>query len=160
MTLKYWADIDETTKQLSLLGSDTDDSRHHLPFGKIFKFAVATFTVKEGCPLDAQQFAQNIASLLNNRTAPHHISADAQQIHYSRTSAGFFLKAKPEGGPGVSQDVIEITFADKGHQAVIGDSIRHRMDNDFMKKVCDGIICDGLNVTPQHRGPTGPTAQP
>lgn len=160
MGMKYWADIDETTKKLSLLGSDMDDSRNSLPFGKAFKFAVATFSVKEGCPLNAQQFAENIASLLNNRTAPHHISAEAQQIYYSRTPAGFNLRTKAESGPGLSQEAIAITFVDKGHQAAIGDRVKHRMDNDFMKKVCDGIVCDGAHSVPQHKGPGRPAVQP
>lgn len=159
MGIKFWADIDETTKRLSLLASDTDDSRSHLPFGKVFRFPVASFEVEANCPLDAKKFAENIASLLNNLKPLHHIPAEAQQIHYRRFPTGFSLTSKAQRGPGQSEEVIGIVFENKGQQAIIGGDVLHRMDNDFMKKVCDGIVCDSAVHVPQHKGSSGPAAK-
>jgi|GEM_PF-6314177 len=155
MSLKYRAGKDTVTGQLALFAREIEG----LPFHGTPEYPVAIFTAPaSGFPLPAQQVAENIADLLNHKIPLHTLSSGPEQILYSRTDNGVVLRTK---GEGVSVPALSVTVSNKSTVADIGHAMLAKMDQDFMKRVCDTIVPDhGWGATVQQKGPAGPAAKP
>ena len=151
MSLKYRAGKDSVTGQLALFAREKEG----LPFHGAPEFPVAIFTVPDsGFPLPVRQVAENMADLLNHKIPLHQLSSGAEQIFYSRTDDGIVLKTR---GEGVSVPALSVTVSSKSTVADLGHSMLARMDQDFMKRVCDTIVPDHAPAASvQQKGPTGP----
>lgn len=155
MIMKYRTDQDPVTGKPTLLARDEKT----LPFNGQSEFPVATFSASpEGFPLDVQKVAQNIADLLNHRTPLHKLSSGRHDIFYSRTASSIILRTRDTG---VSAPALTIDISDKSSVADLGHAVLARMDQDFMKRICDAIVPDqALATSMQQKGPGGPGAQP
>ncbi len=149
MTTKYRAAQEPVTKKMAIFARDAG----HLPFNEHTEFPVATFMVQaSNPPFDAQKLAENMADLLSHRTPIHQLSSGGEQIFYSRTDESIILRTR---NGGVSVPAITITIS-KSSASDVGREMLGRMDQDFMKRVCDTITPDTAPAaSPPPSGPSG-----
>lgn len=155
MGMKYRAAKDHVTGQVALFASE----KQGLPFRGAPEFPVAIFMpTPEAFPLPAQQIAENMADLLNHKVPQHQLHSTNEAIYYSRTDNGIVLRTK--GDEGVSTPALNMVVSSKSSVADLGHAVLARMDQNFMKRVCDTIAPAGEPAA-QHKGPGGPAvAQP
>lgn len=155
MSLKYRAAKDNVTGHLALFAREQDG----LPFQGAPEFPVAILTAQSAAfPLAAQQVAENMADLLNHRAPAHKLSSGTEKIFYSRTDDGIILRTQ---NAGVSAPALTVTVSNKSSVADLGQSMLAKMDQDFMKRVCDTIVPgDVPTLSAQQKGPAGPGVRP
>lgn len=154
MGMKYRAAKDSVTGQVALFASE----KQGLPFHGAPEFPVAIFTpAVTDFPLPVQQLAENMADLLNHKVPQHRLSCTNEAVFYSRTDNGIALRTK--AGEGVSTPAVCMVVSSKSSVADLGHAVLARMDQDFMKRVCDTIVPDAAPDV-QHKGPGGSTGGP
>lgn len=159
MVMRYRAAKDNVTGQVALFASDLQaGDRPGLPFSGVPEFPVAIFMpATTGFPLPVQQLAENMADLLNHKIPQHRLSSANEAIFYNRTDNGIMLRTK--AGEGVSNPAVSMAVSSKSSVADLGHAVLARMDQDFMKRVCDTITPE--SVTPvRHREPGSPPTGP
>ncbi|QQG36267.1 MAG: hypothetical protein HYS17_00290 [Micavibrio aeruginosavorus] len=135
MTMTYRAARDPVTSQLALFVRQKEG----LPFNARHEYPVAIFSgATEAFPLEAQKVAENMADLLNHRTPLHKLSSGGARIFYSRTDDSIILRTRKCAG--VSVPALTLMVSSKSSVADLGQDILTRMDQVFMKRVCDLII--------------------
>ncbi len=154
MSMTYRAAKDHVTGQVALFASQ----KQGLPFQGAPLFPVAIFIpAAEDFPFSVQKLAENMADLLNHKVPQHQLDPANEAIFYSRTDNGIVLRTK--GDEGVSVPALNMTVSSKSSVADLGHAVLARMDQDFMKRVCDTIKPEGEPAA-QHKGPSGPSVQP
>ncbi|MCM2342924.1 MAG: hypothetical protein NDJ24_00010 [Alphaproteobacteria bacterium] len=153
MTMTYRAAKDPITSQLALFARQKEG----LPFNAGHEIPVAMFSSAAAAfPLEAQRLAENIADLLNHRTPAHKLSSGDEHIFYTRTPDSIILKTHKSG---VSVPAMTVSISHKNSVADMGQSLLARMDQDFMKRVCDTILPEGAaapEAQPQEPGRSPP----
>ena len=154
MGMKYRAAKDSVTGQVALFASE----KQGLPFHGAPEFPVAIFMpAAADFPLPIQQLAENMADLLNHKVPQHRLTCANEAVYYSRTDNGIMLRTK--GDDGVSVPAVNMTVSSKSSVADLGHAVLARMDQDFMKRVCDTIVPEA-EPRAQHNGPNGPAVRP
>lgn len=156
MGITYRAGFDPVTKLMALFAHETSDAQaatkeSALPFHAKLDVPVALFTkLGDQSPLHAQHVAENMADLLNNKTPQHKLVSAPHKIFYSRTENALTLRNGENEG--VSTPALMMMVSSKSSATDLGRHIIERMDNDFMKKLCDSIQTEH-RPTPEARGP-------
>lgn len=152
MTITYRAAKDPVTSQMALFVRQKEG----LPFNAGQEYPVAIFSgAAQAFPLEAQKVAENMADLLNHRAPLHKLCCGDEHIFYSRTGDSIILKTRKESG--VSVPALTLTVSSKSSVADLGQNVLDRMDQGFMKRVCDLIVPEALGVPEaQQKDPARP----
>lgn len=154
MGMRYRAGKDHVTGQVALFASE----KQGLPFQGAPEFPVALFMPTTAAfPLPVQHIAENMADLLNHKVPQHRLQPANEAIFYSRTDSGIMLRTRAEAG--VSAPALNMVVSSKSSVADLGYDVLARMDQDFMKRVCDSIAAEDAPAS-QPKGPGAPAVRP
>lgn len=154
MALRYRAGKDTVTGQTALFGHEEEG----LPFHGGAGFPLALFMPAAAAfPLPVQQLAENMADLLNRKVPRHSLHSGDEAVFYSRVDNGIMLRTKGDGG--VSVPALSVIVSSKSSVADLGHEVLARMDQDFMKRVCDTIVPESAPEA-QRKGPGTPVVHP
>lgn len=148
MGVTYRARRDQVTGQVALFAHQQET----LPFNAAPDIPVALLTAgDEGPALPVLAIAENIADLLNHKTPQHSVTLGSGALFYSRTDHAITLRRR-EADP-VSHPAVILTVSSKSSVADLGQQLLTRMDNGFMKKLCDTCALP-TRAVPAQKGPS------
>lgn len=152
MGVTYRARRDQVTGQVALFAHQHET----LPFNAAPDIPVALLTAgltvgDEAGALPVLAIAENIADLLNHKTPQHSVTLGTGALFYSRTDHAITLRRR-EADP-VSHPAVIMTVSSKSSVADLGQQLLTRMDNGFMKKLCDTCALS-TRAVPAQKGPS------
>lgn len=144
--ITYRAGPDAVTGQIALFAR----TGARLPFRARPDIPVAIFTGLEES-LSIKQVADHVAALLNDMPSPAAaaLRTDAS-LYYSRSAQAITLRTHQSGA--VSQPAVIMNVSSKSSVADLGTALLARMDEGFMKNLCERLQ-SGAAARPQLQGP-------